>query len=251
MLKTEIKVLRNLNHKNIVRLYDFNSEENVLILELCFVKLHNQVIYDMRHWSKSSVSRSMSGDLKIFLQVASGLDFLHSCGIIHADIKPDNLLVCGEAENPSIKLADFGLAYSEVVQTIVTHHSSVSGLGTVMYQGPECCDENVSWRTKENDVYALAVTFADILYPERASPYGEAIKGHVNLLVLTRLKSKAVKVPLTPVPSSWSSDAWSIVSSNLDKCMEEFPNNRPTAEELHFSLKEMFTSVISVSLNEC
>ena len=97
MLKTEIKVLRNLNHKNIVRLYDFNSEENVLILELCFVKLHNQVIYDMRHWSKSSVSRSMSGDLKIFLQVASGLDFLHSCGIIHADIKPDNLLVGGEA----------------------------------------------------------------------------------------------------------------------------------------------------------
>ena len=64
MLKTEIKVLRNLSHKNIVRLYDFNSEENMLKLELCFVKLQNQAIYDMRHWSKSSVSRSMSGDLK-------------------------------------------------------------------------------------------------------------------------------------------------------------------------------------------
>ena len=137
-------------------------------------------------------NRSEIGDLRIIEQIVSALNYLHTTGVIHADVKPDNLLVSGTAESPIIKIADFGLAYSDLTLTTVTQHSSnASGLGTLMYQGPECCDENSHWRTKENDVYAFALTMVEMLFPKRSSLYGEIIKDQANLIVITRLKMKA------------------------------------------------------------
>ena len=83
------------------------------------------------------------------------------------------------------------------------------------------------------------------MHPERACPYGDVIKRQVNLLVLTRLKSKSVNVPLTPTPSYWCPDSWSILSSELDKCMEEFLINRPTAVQVLECIKGIFSSTNS------
>ena len=194
MLRSEFKILRSLKHENIVTLFNFMPEDREIILELCYVNYEDQALFDLRQWSKVFNQRSQTGDIKILAQIVSGLGYLHSKGIVHADIKPDNLLITGSVQFPTVKLADFGLAYSDITFTAITHHSTnASGLGTLMYQGPECCDENSFWRTKENDVYALAFSMTDILYPDRTSPYGDIIKDQVNLFVLTRLKCKATK----------------------------------------------------------
>ena len=245
ILEKEYKTLSNLKHKNVVRVYGFRSCDNLLVLELCFIKFQDQKLYDLRQWYKSVLSRSELEDLKIIDQIFTGMSYLHSNGIIHADVKPDNLLVSGSVHNPVIKIADFGLAYSEIsLATITRHSTNVFGLGTLMYQGPECCNEESNWRTKENDIYACALTIVEFLFPERTSPFGSIIKDQANFLMLTRLKLKGTKPPLTPIQPYYSESNWNQLVQVIDKCLNEEPCCRPTALDIESGIKSL------IQLNE-
>lgn len=106
-LTTEIAIMRDMRHINIVGLYNTfeNSKYIFLVLELCRGG-------DLSTFIKKSVSRRLDESIaQSFLkQLADGLHFLSERNIIHRDLKPANVLLSEPSEFAILKLADFGFA---------------------------------------------------------------------------------------------------------------------------------------------
>ena len=107
MLKREATILFNLKHKNIIYLlgivepWDF---ETWLVTEYC----NKGNLKDFLNKETPSVFVR----LQIAIDIASGLHYLHSQGIVHFDVKPANILIheASEKDPLCLKIADFGLA---------------------------------------------------------------------------------------------------------------------------------------------
>ncbi len=104
-LESEIKIMREFFHENIVRLHEyFSSEKNFyLVLELCEGG-------DLSKYIKKNKRISERVSHSFLLQLANGLSFLQEKNFIHRDLKPANVLLSEFSENAVLKLADFGFA---------------------------------------------------------------------------------------------------------------------------------------------
>ena len=98
-------------------------------------------------------------------QVATGIAFGHSKGIIHRDIKPANLMLCENAPEPCIKVLDYGLAKQQGTdQTLSTHIR-----GSLDYMAPE---QHKGMADERSDVYAMGRVLREMLrkkYAKRIS----------------------------------------------------------------------------------
>ena len=148
-LRSEIEIHEKLNHPNIVKFYDSIQVDDILyfLLEL---------------GEQGSLSKFMQGGkvlseklaLRFLLQAARALRHLHERGVIHRDVKPENLLL---SERFDVKLCDFGWSCpidsdSKTLETTC---------GTFQYSAPEVC--NHKSQTPKIDVWALGVIFFEML----------------------------------------------------------------------------------------
>lgn len=101
-LDTEISIMRDYNHENLVRLYDhFHSSRYIyLVLELCAGG-------DLSNYIKKSLNNRLDekSAANFLFQLCSGLKFLHEKNIIHRDLKPANVLLSSADNNAILKLA--------------------------------------------------------------------------------------------------------------------------------------------------
>ena len=139
--------LAKLNHPNIVQIIDFNKENLILFLE--FIE-GNTLDVILKEKGKLPVPEA----LRIISQVLRGLQYAHSKGIVHRDIKPGNIFITGENE---VKITDFGI--SKIIGGEFTDqlHKTRMGvqLGTPSYMSPEqFLGEAVDPRS---DIYASGV----------------------------------------------------------------------------------------------
>ena len=152
--KRELKLIASLEHPAIVPVYDVGGEDG------------NQPYFVMRYMSGGSLSdmikkgRFTLRDAALIIErLASALDHAHSRGVIHRDIKPDNVLF-DAGNNPY--LSDFGVA--KFAETLV----SATGrdvIGTPAYISPEqALGENVDHRA---DIYGLGAMLYEMLTGER------------------------------------------------------------------------------------
>jgi formylglycine-generating enzyme required for sulfatase activity/serine/threonine protein kinase len=150
-LRCEAKTALKLTHTNIVRLYHFQSEEEIKYIVMEYVDGGSLE-------EKISESGTLSFDqtLKIFTQVASGLDYAHSQNVLHRDIKPANIML---AKDGMAKLADFGIARQ--LKDSMTHITGKVTSGTLLYMAPE------QFRGGEpdhrSDIYSLAASIYESL----------------------------------------------------------------------------------------
>uniref|UniRef100_UPI00398F2EED serine/threonine-protein kinase ULK1 isoform X3 n=1 Tax=Pristiophorus japonicus TaxID=55135 RepID=UPI00398F2EED len=133
LLGKEIKILKELKHVNIVALYDFQEMANsvYLVMEYC----NGGDLADYLHL-KGTLSEDT---IRLFLQqIAGAMKMLHSKGVIHRDLKPQNILLSyagGRKSNPNsirIKIADFGFA-----RYLQTNMLAATLCGSPMYMAPE------------------------------------------------------------------------------------------------------------------
>ncbi len=122
-IKSEISILKQLDHPNITKLFDIkqNSKLIFLILEYCesgelMTKIENK-------------SLSLPDTVFLFFQLVKALEYLHERNIVHRDIKPQNILL---TSNNILKLSDFGLSIIQNKFELLTTQS-----GTLLYSAPE------------------------------------------------------------------------------------------------------------------
>lgn len=126
--KSEIEILRTVNHKYVIKLHEVISAPGKLYLVMDLAtggELFDR-IYQLGYFDEDQAFRVLSMILK-------GIKYLHSVGITHRDLKPENILYYHPGKNSRIIITDFGLA------TIRKSENSLmnTDCGTVEYMAPE------------------------------------------------------------------------------------------------------------------
>lgn len=171
----EAKASAALSHPNIVSVQDqgwnqHGSPAVFLVMEL--VEGHT-----LREYLNEQGALSIDAGIKFLLPVLSALAAAHKMGIVHRDIKPDNILISKEGR---IKIADFGLAKGPLLGTTMTAESSIV-LGSVSYLSPEQVQRGIA--DARSDVYSAGITAFEIFTGEKPFAGAEPIQiayMHVN-----------------------------------------------------------------------
>lgn len=167
MFKEEAKVCINLNHSNVVSIFDFGIESGQFYLVMDYVEGRNlrQIINELK---KSNKSFSIDQALYLVKEAAAGLDHAHRCvdstngkplNITHRDMSPQNVMVSFEGE---IKVIDFGIAKAE---TEAEDTKAGTLKGKFSYMSPEQAEgQPIDPRT---DVFALGIVLWELLANDR------------------------------------------------------------------------------------
>jgi tetratricopeptide (TPR) repeat protein len=160
-----------IQHPNVVDVYD--AGEHGMAPYLVMERLEGESLAErLRRDGKLPVSEAVD----IVCQAAAGVHAAHEVGVVHRDIKPDNLfLACGQGEGIVVKVLDFGISKLSDVDGAHTRTGAI--LGTPYYMAPEqvTASSEVDARA---DVYALGVVLFELLtgeVPFRADNYAALI----------------------------------------------------------------------------
>ncbi len=206
----EARIVANLEHPNIIPVYDFNEHEGEPYLVMRFIE-------------GDTLKPEMEGQpmppaevLHLMRPVCQGLSYAHKQGVLHRDIKPSNIMI---TDDGSVFVTDFGLA--RMVQAGESTLSQDMMVGTPQYISPEQAQgaKDLDQRT---DIYSLGV----VLY--------EMLTGRVPFSVDTPFATvhDHIYTPL-PMPSSVNPDIEPDVERMLLKALAKDPKDRfETVDEL-------------------
>ncbi|XP_037028807.1 serine/threonine-protein kinase ULK3-like isoform X2 [Bradysia coprophila] len=187
-LLVEIQLLKRLNHKYIVNMFDFvYDEQNVfIIMEYC--EGGNLSLYIRKH--KTLPEKTC----KFFLgQLAEAVQYMHSQNVSHFDLKPQNLLLT-YCPNLTLKVADFGFA-----QYLDMGESNSTLKGSPLYMAPEilldrCYDQSA-------DLWSIGVILYECLFG--SAPYSSK---SIEELMDKIQKKKKIEIPKTKTITSTCED---------------------------------------------
>lgn len=162
--KREGAIIDSLDHPNIVNVYERGEYKDRLYIAMEY--LHgNTLELVIREAGKLDLDLCV----RVMMQAADAMAFIHEKGIVHRDLKPSNIMLVRDEDRPSdsfvVKLLDFGLARSRY-QSRLTRTGVL--VGTVSYMSPE----QISGQpvTTAGDVYALGIVFYEMLTGRHAFP---------------------------------------------------------------------------------
>ncbi|XP_057371838.1 uncharacterized protein LOC130692784 isoform X2 [Daphnia carinata] len=182
-MKREVKGHSQMDHENVLKLLHIDEEKHssfiYLVLELCAGTLTN-------FCEKKYQGPPLPQDELVLYQIANGLHYIHSSGLVHRDVKPDNILI-SMTSPPTIKLSDFGLCKK------VSHQETFSQSalkGTRDWMAPEMLEimndsENekneLPHGTIESDTFSAGCVFFYFL-TRGSHPFGNSHSAPANIL---------------------------------------------------------------------
>lgn len=159
--RREAKMLAKMSHPHIPAIYDVRFADERMEIYFAFVEGMT-----LRELIKQSVIPSMDQVRRWFTQVASALDHAHTLGIVHRDIKPDNIIV--SVDNENALLVDFGIALTVDDVRKLTGTGYV--IGTPVYMSPEQTQGDAL--DGRSDLYSLGITLYETLSGHLPHPGG-------------------------------------------------------------------------------
>jgi serine/threonine protein kinase len=213
----EAQAAARLNHPGIVTLYELGEEDGnaLLVTEL----VEGSTLARLAHGGELS-DREIG---EIGADLCEALDHAHSRGVVHRDIKPQNVQITegdGDGE-PRAKLMDFGVARLSEDSPLTAPGDIV---GTLAYMAPEQAEGRLAG--PEADVYSLALMLYECWSGEnpnrRASPAATARAIGTHARALRRLRPDLPRE----------------LSAEIDACMAVRPNHRPSLEQLGTTIED-------------
>ncbi|MEP6733465.1 MAG: protein kinase [bacterium] len=212
----EIEIAARLRHPNIVPVYDSGECEGVLYYVMPYEPGHS-----LRRRLERDGALPVDDVVAILRDVCDALAYAHHQGIVHRDIKPDNVLLSGR----HAMVTDFGVAraVSEATTDAVAEGSAANAsiaLGTPTYMAPEqAANSRVDQRA---DIYAIGVLAYELLAGR--PPFADGAPSQV-------LRAHAVETP--PTLREHRSEVPEALEALVMRCLEKNPDDRwPSADEL-------------------
>lgn len=146
----EAQAATSLSHPNIVNIYDVGEEEHILYMVMEYIDGLTLKEYIMEYGPLE-----VEEAIRIMKQLTDAIAHAHANGLIHRDIKPQNVLVDDEGH---VKVTDFGIAIA-LSATSLTQTNSI--LGSVHYLSPEQARGGMA--TKKSDIYSLGIVLYELL----------------------------------------------------------------------------------------
>lgn len=200
--KLEAQSAARLSHPNIVSIYDVvdDGDLHYIVMELIEgITLKNYI-------NKKGCLDGAEA-VGVAIQVAQGIEAAHEQGLIHRDIKPQNIII---AKDGKVKVADFGIARAATTQT-----QSAVAVGSVHYISPE--QARGGYSDARSDVYSLGITMYEMV-TGRVPFEGD----NTVSIALAHLET-----PITP-PSYYNDQVPLALQSIILKCTEKKPEYRYT-----------------------
>jgi len=194
--------LAQLQHENIIHVYDFYQERGALFIVMEYVE--GVDLYDVL---ERCGRLPLDVAAIIAMQVARALDYAHYRGVIHRDIKPANIMI---SRSGGVKLMDFGIArdqsFSDLTQT-------GTGLGTPSYMSPEqILGDKVDFRS---DVFSLGI----VLYQMTTGRKPFIEDEHKSVMHKIRLEQ-------APSPRKLNPEIPREMDRIMMRCMQKAPRDR-------------------------
>ena len=145
----EAQTASSLNHPNITTIYQVGEDRNIMFISMEFVEGET-----LRKWCQKH--RSLAEKLQVAIEAGNGLSRAHKKGIIHRDIKSDNIMVSNEG---IAKVMDFGLAKTQKTNE---KHLTKTGttLGTLAYMSPEQARGEAL--DQRSDIFSFAIVLYEL-----------------------------------------------------------------------------------------
>ena len=213
--QNEASIAASLNHENIVQVYNHGTINGIPYIANEYIK--GQTLKEVLDFRSSL---PMGEAIDIMLQLAAALNYAHKHGIVHRDVKPDNIYLMGDG---TIKLGDFGIAQSD------TKFSSENNeiVGSVYYLAPEITTGKAA--TPQSDIYAAGVTFFELI-----TGHAPFIKDNALDIAVAHVKEKF------PSPKKYLPNCPKELERIIFKCVKKDPKERyQTANELYDDLKNL------------
>lgn len=229
-IKKEVNILSEMKHENIVQLNEvfLDEMENhlnvIIIMEYCEIGLKSYLKNKLTDFEQHS----------ILLQIALGVQDMHKKGVIHCDLKPDNIFMKYDKTKKKyeVKIGDFGIS---ILMDSKTQSQKYKGLaGTKLFISPEVWNDEYFGR--KTDVWACGVIFYDILFG--LHPYQKENEKMDTNIIADRIEKKE-KLELTK----------HLYSSPYRKYRRLIENCLHLNKEKRFSSDEMVEELHKISFN--
>ncbi len=174
-LKHEYRILKSLEHNNIIKALEFFHEDDQYAL----------VMEDIGGISLREVFDKFRGDyariLQLAIQISNALGYIHSQNIVHKDLKPENIVI--NIAQGSVQIIDFGLA-SEILNW-EQNGNNKKIVGTIKYISPEQTGRTNQRIDQRSDLYTLGIILYELITgktPFESTQVTEIIHGHIARL---------------------------------------------------------------------
>lgn len=149
--RQEARAAANLSHPNIITVHDFGFEENQL-----YIVMEYMPGMDLKTMVQKRGRFNLAEGIPLLVQACAGIGYAHRAGLVHCDIKPQNLLISPDRR---LKVVDFGIA--RAMSTIQPDEKADVVWGSPQYFSPEQASGNAP--SPASDVYSLGVVMYEML----------------------------------------------------------------------------------------
>ena len=208
--------LASMNHPHVIRIHDYGIQDGMPFIVMDYLRQGDLT-------QKLAKGLEIHELIRVINQVSSALDYAHTKGVVHLDVKPENILF---SDRDVAVLSDFGIAEFQRKKSGVGERRTV--LGTPAYMSPErALGHEIDGRT---DFYSLGVVFYQMLTGQL--PYRPDRGGNVAL--------RQARDPVPQLPNQFSA-----LQPIVDGCLAKSPDDRfARGDDLRRALAEISTEEI-------